>query len=283
MPAEVQFSFAQTEEDYREVLRLRYECYSAAGKTKSGASPESMGDAFDHHSMIIVGKHGARIICSVRIILHRNGEPLEQEQFVRWPSSLPARSQIAEVTRACVHQDFRASDVFVRMLRFFGCFVTGEQIPHVVICASEEMVSFYEMAGATKTGLHYAHTSLNGAIHHVMVAEVAHVVMAKRISPLAWCLLWKDAYDANRDVFLQGMGLATRLRLAAFSCLTPIADALLRIKTRQRQARLQRREQRNGASRFNHTAQFVCARQRLGSSIISGKNPAASAEARESV
>ncbi len=227
------FRFVETEEEYHDVLELRFKEYSAAGKVAANRTTIDMADPLDRRSKIIIGLYRGEIVASIRMILHEETDRLEQEHYIEWPRTAPRRDQLVEATRACVRRDFRGTDLFLSMLTFFGQEAMKRNKKFVVLCASDEMVGFYRRAGARPMGLSYAHTALNGKAHHVLVVNIAKVFLGEGVNPLSWNLTWGKIYADPKYRCGIRISPLDRLRVLVYTLLRRPAQHYLKRRLRR--------------------------------------------------
>jgi hypothetical protein len=245
----VAFGFVETAGEYDEVVSLRLSAYSTIDRVAPVQGRESMADEFDGRSKIVIGRYRGQIVCSVRMVFHGPGDRLEQERFVTWPQSAPCREDIVEVTRACVRDDFRGSDLFLSMLRFCGQQAVRHKMTWVVTCASPELVRFYLKMGARRMGLSYDRT-FDGNVHHmcVLIAHVRDALTGQGVNPVYWNLAWRGGYEALAGSADFEPTLRERIRVFIYKRFHHAAERMLAEKIARRNRRRSRRPLSGGQS-----------------------------------
>jgi predicted GNAT family N-acyltransferase len=219
----VSFSYVRSKEEFDEVLKLRLEAYQQAGKVSDTKTASDMADHFDARSRIVIGYYKSEIVCSARMIFHQVGDTMEQEKFVKWPTHLPRPDEVLEVMRACTKPDFRGSDLLVGMLRQITITIAQAKKNWIVICASDEMVGFYEKIGFKKVDLSYEHTGLNNRVHHVMIANFLDAMAGRTVGPIYWNLVWADSMEYLSQFELVQVDPFMQIRMTIYRWFAPIA------------------------------------------------------------
>lgn len=230
----VSYSFVKTKEEFEEVLKLRFTAYTAAGKVSSDKTHLDMTDHFDAKSRIVIGRYRGEIVCSARLIFHQVGEQMEQEKFVKWDLSLPRPDEVVEIMRACTRPDFRGSDLLIGMFKFMAVTVAQAKKNWIVICATDEMVPFYEQIGFRTVNLSYPHTGLNNVIHHVMIANFLDGMIGKTVGPIPWNLVWADSVSYLSHYEIIEVDPFTQMRLTIYKWFAPLARFLYERKIHAR-------------------------------------------------
>lgn len=225
----VSFSYVRTKEDYDQVLELRLRAYRGAGKVSPDTKAEDMADAYDARSRIVIGKFKGKIVCSARLIFNQFEDKMEQEAFVKWPDNLPRRDEMVEVTRACTMPEFRRSDLLLSMFRFMVLTVAQSKRKWIVICATDQISSFYEKIGFADVGISYNHTKLNGLKHNIMVANVPDAMAGKTVDLVTWNVVWSDVSGYMENYGILEMDPMTNIRLMIYRIMAPVANLAYRI------------------------------------------------------
>lgn len=182
----VEFRYAKTEEDYKEVLELRKMTYAAEGKADPDAPIESMATALDSKARLVMGYFHGKLVASAAVIFHEINSSTEHEDYVEWTSELPPKGSLVEINRVCTHPDFRRADLFLKLYKFMLVLVVQSKKQNVVICASEELVPLYQKLGFDLTSLKYSHSKLNNKIHWILQCDVYKKVSGYGVDPITW-------------------------------------------------------------------------------------------------
>ena len=227
------FYFLKSEADYEAVLGLRLKAHKIGGTVDDTTTLADMGDMYDSNSRIIVGKHKGEVIASARVHFNVLEEPMEHEHFVKWPSELPRRDQIFEITRVCTDPNFRSNDLLASLLRFISATCLQPQRPWVVVSSTDKFLPFYKKIGLQTTDLSYEHPTFRG-IQHILLANAYDILLGKSTHPLYLNAIWRDVYT-----YLVGSGALLpeamdRARIRAYKLMFPLSKFLYRMLDRPR-------------------------------------------------
>lgn len=230
----VDFYYVKTEEDYREVLRLRFLAHKADGNlSDDSVELSSMGDINDAKGRIVIGKHNGEAVATSRVRFNTLDEPMEHERYVDWPDSLPRRDQIMEVSRVCTHPDYRRGDLLAGLLQFTCATILHPERPWVVVGSWPEMVGFYKKVGFEETGLTHLEPQWNTE-QHILIGNSNYSVTGKGVNPIYWNLIWRGASEyaiTNSIVVPQGMD---RIRLALYRAIGPFARLFFSLRRKSK-------------------------------------------------
>jgi len=229
----LEFSVVRTEEDYREVLNLRYLAYLADGKIAPSATINEVADIHDSRARILMCKYRGKTVATARLTFHELGDITEHEEFIAWPSNFPRRDDAVEVTRACTHPDYRRAGVFFGLLRHIVISAIQAGRTWVVTSSTEDLVPLYRFVGMREVGVTYNHPELNNLRHVVLTGNMPDALSGRSVGPVAWNQVWKDALPF---VSIQRIGGSTisQVRLAMYRAIAPlivpISSAILRTR-----------------------------------------------------
>jgi predicted GNAT family N-acyltransferase len=179
------FGNVQGEADYREVLALRRLAYVDAGKISSDAIEASMGDAFDRQSRIITARYRGLLVGTIRVMFPRNeSDRLKHEDYCELPASLPPRTEIVEMSKACTHPEFRGSDLFYSIIKHGALAAIQSRRRYILMSCTDQLYPIYKKLGFKDLGISYVHAGM-GLKHYVMLGEIAAMV-AGRMNPILW-------------------------------------------------------------------------------------------------
>lgn len=179
------FGNAQDEGDYREVLALRKLAYVQAGKVSPDAPEAEMGDDFDRQSRIVTARYRGRLVGSIRVMFPRSeSDRLKHEDYCELPASLPPRTEIVEMSKACTHPEFRGSDLFYSIIKHGALAAIQSRRKYILMSCTDQLYPIYKKLGFDDLGVSYVHAKM-GLRHYVMLGEVAAMV-AGRMNPIMW-------------------------------------------------------------------------------------------------
>jgi len=189
------FSYAKTEAEYKEVLELGYNAYKSVGKIKEHMTAEDMSDEFDSKSNILIAKYNGKIVGSIRIYSPDNTTKMEITKYVTYPKKLPDVSQVVEVSRLCVDQSFRSANVTYELIAntIFATIKANRR--YICTSAVKNLLDFYKKCGTKPIGTTYSNKTLNNSSHEIILLDTHDVLLGKSVSIKYWNLIYKDLLE----------------------------------------------------------------------------------------
>lgn len=182
----VDYDFVKTEEDYREMLKVRYASYKLAGKVRDGTCEDDMADIHDDRSQIVIGRYRGKIICCLRMIFPGQGRSLEHDDFLSTYNNLPPLDNLIEISRACTHPDYRGGDLFTGLVTHTILYTVQHRKAYVLISATKNLKHLYERIGFVSTNMWFRNPALNDTLHVILVSNVRELITGKSVNPFIW-------------------------------------------------------------------------------------------------
>lgn len=197
----ITYEFAQSSEDYREVLRLREETYRWSQLSPVALKLGEMGDAHDARANILIARHQGKCVGCLRIIFPGSNDVLEQAKHVTIPDSFPSKTDIAEVTRICIDLHYRKGDLILGLMKQTLLTVLQNNRSWIVGCSEDQLLPYYQSLGAKLTDLKYQRK--DGSITldlTIILLNVVDYLNQVNVSQPSWNLLAPDVIAfANRN------------------------------------------------------------------------------------
>jgi predicted GNAT family N-acyltransferase len=223
------YSFVNSATEYEAVLQLRHAAYLAEGKISSEASVAEMSDIYDARSRIVICRKGDTLVGTARVSFHEYSDTFEHEEFVRWPTNLPRRDESVEITRLCTHPEFQGAGVIFSLVRFSVITAVQGRRNWVVSSATSDLVPLYESVGLKSVDITFSHPFLNHLKHHMLVGNIEDAMLGRTSGPIAWNLVWKDAFAFMVDQDFITIDIVSRVRLALYRSIGPLIPMLRRL------------------------------------------------------
>ena len=220
------YYYLKSEEDYRDVLKLRLEANRQAGQLGNASKPEDVGDFIDMQSRILVAKRADEIIGTARFRFTNIDEPLEVERYTTWPRDMPRRDEILEVSRLATDFRFRKSDLLVGMFKYACSTCLTPERPWLVMSCMDKYVPFYSKIGFQPTSIVYDDPHWSEPLN-VMIADSYAAIKGEKVHPVYWNLIWKDVCDFLIENGLAKLSTRDRIRLSIYRAFAPFAARLL--------------------------------------------------------
>ena len=218
----VSIRYAKSEDEYRRVLSLRYEANRVSNQLGTAKSADDLSEADDARSRILLATRGDDSVATVRIRFPGLEDRIEAEKYVTWPSSLPRRDNVFEVSRLAISPSYRGKDVLPSIFHYIALSAIGSDRPWITVSAMNKYVDFYKKIGFVQTGLRYTDPRWSNELN-VMVLHAMDAMKGKGTNILYWYSIWSPVLrDFERDgvVSLKGMD---RIRVASMRILGKVA------------------------------------------------------------
>ncbi len=231
----ITYTYAKSEDDMYDVLKLRKKCYVSAGKASEDKELEKFSDKFDSRSRIFLVKHHAKAIGTVRLIFNSNETDSEQEKHLgEWPADFPNKNDVVEITRACTDPNYRGNDLLLDLFKQIALVVTQSKREWAVICATPKMASLYRKMGFKDTGYKYLHPELNNTEHLVLMGNVPRAMAGVNISPFYWNVVWKDVSQHMNNYNSLNISTQDRIRMNLYRKFSPISNIARKLYLRKK-------------------------------------------------
>lgn len=232
----LRFRTVKTMEDYSEVLRLRRDAYVSAGKRPESTTVEEMSTALDGSSRILMARHHGVLVGSLTFTFPVSEETVLDSQAgfpgQRYPIHLPPKANLIEVSRLCIHSEYRGTDLLQ------GLFESG--LKHfllsdrhwLVTSATADLLPLYESIGFTRLKASYRHHLLNNKEHHLLVAHRSAILWGWGVGLLTWNAVFGDLIRHLMDQKLIVVPGWMRAIIRAKLALRPMARLLVDAKAK---------------------------------------------------
>ncbi len=224
----VKFGNVKTEDQYKQVLDLRFRANQASNQLKNIAAPIDLADIGDSRSRIIIGTRNDKVVATARISFPSRAEPTEAENYLRWPDELPHPDQIFEISRLAIDPQFQHSDVLAGLFRYMALTCISADRRHCVLATMDKYRPFYRNIGFSDTGLNYQNDAWSEELH-VMIADTLEGMKGKHVHPLYWGRVWMDVANILISTGLIEPTALDKARMLGYRALSPIATALLSV------------------------------------------------------
>ncbi|MBY0315032.1 MAG: GNAT family N-acetyltransferase [Bdellovibrionales bacterium] len=210
------FRFVKTQNEYEEVLKLRFKAYLYAGKVDASKSYIDMVAPLDDKSRILVCYHGTRVVASVSISFPSSEQDIldTERAFPNgYPSPIPSKKTVVEIARLCTDPEYRRTDLLNRVFEYtYKATICGDR-EYIITSTDKKLWALYKKLGFKKTGMKYLHPYLSGIEHDIIIGRRGQPDFAEHISPLAWNYLWRDMNDFMTKRGFITLSLLQRVRI----------------------------------------------------------------------
>jgi hypothetical protein len=187
------FRYLRDQEEYEQVLKLRFAAYKAAGKTKEGMTFRDLAAPLDNISRILLAYHGEKLVASVAMSFpESDSEILDTERaiFGQKKEIYKNKKDIIEISRLCTDPSYRKGDLLLRLFEHIYKVFSLSPRSRIITSADMKLINIYLKLGFKKTGVSYLHPFLAQLEHHVIVAKKSDITAFKVTSPIKWLVIY---------------------------------------------------------------------------------------------
>jgi hypothetical protein len=213
-------------DELTQIIHLRTTSYRHDGKH---SGPDAMTDEYDERAIHLCAFFCGCPVASLRLMLPNDGRPSEHQQMIQWPADFPAAMELADISRVCVHPDFRHCRILEALFRRAAAEILLSGRRWLVGSASEKLLPMYRRIGCIPTRIKWANAQcFGGIVHTVFLCDVRSALLG-RANPLVWMFLWRDVSRALvQDAVLTPRTLQEWLRLKLIFSAAEFVDFITR-------------------------------------------------------
>jgi len=191
----IRVSYAKTEEEMHEVLRLRHQVAVEDGRISQETPVESLRDVFDDYSRQLLFWVGSRpIACARLIFVDGQKERSEISTYIQIPEKL-WKKKFVEISRFAIHPDFRGGDVYINMIRHSTRIPCEAGMDYALADCRPFLLKVYKRIGATDTGLTIAHPFYPGEPMHLIYFDAKKLQFRARGNFAYWSRVMMPIFE----------------------------------------------------------------------------------------
>lgn len=232
----LRYTTVKTLEDYAEVLYLRRDSYVGVGKRPQGTRPEKMSSPLDGRSRIMMASHHGRLVGTMTLTFPASEDTVLDTQSgfpgARYPVHLPPKTNLIEVARLCIDENYRGTDLLIGMFEHGLKHFLMSDRHWLVTSATDELWPLYERLGFVKLKASYRHPLLNNLEHHLIIAHRSAFLWGWGIGLLTWNSVFADLVKHVLGRKLMAVPGWMRLIIRAKLALRPLARLLTDARAR---------------------------------------------------
>lgn len=192
----LRFRTVKTMNEYAEVLYLRRDSYVSAGKKPEGTRPEDMAGNLDGVSRILMAHHEDSLVGTMTFTFPVAEETILDSQSGfpgrKFPIALPPLANLIEVSRLCIHEAYRSTDLLQGMFEHGVKHCLMSDRHWLLTSAVSELLPTYLRIGFRRLKASYKHPALNNKEHHLILAHRDSFLFGKGMNVLVWNTLFGD-------------------------------------------------------------------------------------------
>jgi hypothetical protein len=192
----LRFRSVKTMEDYSEVLHLRRDAYVGAGKKAEATTAEDMASPLDGKSRILMAHHHGRLVGTLTFTFPTSEDTVLDSQRgfqgAKYPVAIPPKANLIEVSRLCIHHEYRGTDVLQGMFEHGLKHFLMSDRHWLLTSAMDDLLPIYERIGFRSLDASYKHPQLNNKEHHLIIAPRTAFLGGFGINLLVWNSIFGD-------------------------------------------------------------------------------------------
>jgi hypothetical protein len=225
----LRFRTVKTMEDYADVLRLRRDAYVSAGKRPESTTAEEMATPLDGISRILMARHHGQLVGSLTFTFPVTEDTLLDSQAGfpgrKYPVPIPPKANLIEVSRLCIHQEYRGTDLLQGMFESGLKHFLMSDRHWLITSATADLVPTYRAIGFVGLKASYRHHMLNNKEHHLLIAHRSAFLWGFGIGLLTWNSVFGDLVKYLMDQKLIAVPGWMRAIIRAKLLFRPLARA----------------------------------------------------------
>lgn len=223
----LRFRTVKSMEDYAEVLHLRRAAYISASKRPEATTAEEMATPLDGVSRILMATHHGQLVGSLTFTFPSSEDTDLDSQMGfpgrKYPVHLPPKANMIEVSRLCVHHDYRGTDLLQGMFEHGLKHFLMSDRHWLITSATTDLLPIYERIGFTRLKASYRHPLLNNREHFLIIAHKSAFLWGLGINLLVWNSVFGDLVRYLLDRNLLALPGWTKAIIRAKLLLRPLA------------------------------------------------------------
>lgn len=188
------FSYVKTEEEYKEVLELRYNAYKEANKISVDDSVNKMSDDYDKNAKILIAKHNGKVVGSMRLIFPSSKNEMELQKSIDYPKNFPEIINTVETSRFCTNSDFRGIDIAYGLVSHMVLATITNNRRYLYTAATDKSwLKICKKLGWKLTKIDFTDKNIfMGQAYKLMIMDTYALALGRGIGPKYWNMVYRN-------------------------------------------------------------------------------------------
>ncbi|MGE5417930.1 MAG: hypothetical protein ACM3UZ_14425 [Acidobacteriota bacterium] len=209
----IKVSYADTLEEFTEVLRLRHNVSLYEERIDPDTSPDDMEDDFDQHSRQIILRVGERVAACGRVLfVEQDMQRSEISRFAQIPDKF-FREGFYEVGHLNVDPEYRGGDLYMNLMNHTSRIGAENGIRYAFAAARAFLMPTYKKLGAYDTGLTAETPVYPGERLHVIYFDHRKIEKNTKGSFFAWARTFSSFVEYGLRMGYIKWSLLTAIKL----------------------------------------------------------------------
>ncbi|MBX9703015.1 MAG: GNAT family N-acetyltransferase [Silvanigrellaceae bacterium] len=182
----ITFGYADTPEEFEEILNLRLIAHQSWGRFKDKKSPKEMLEIYDEYARHVVCKINDKIVACARIIFVKDNLEISDIANISEIPNKIKKNGFVEFTRICTHPDYRGSDLLVTLLQHVARIIIQSKCQYGVGSSIDDLWPLYKKMGCRKLNKPIDNPLQPGQKLNFMYMDMNEFVLSKHANTFIW-------------------------------------------------------------------------------------------------
>lgn len=206
------FRIISTEDEYQDVLKLRFCGYEMAGKVKPNSDWTDQGEGLKKEGLVLGAYLGGELVASAELRFGDASLPLRFVHQTKEATLSPEEiKRLVEINKLVVLPHVQGTDIVLGMIQKMHSMVIQKGNYDVMLSATHQLVPLYQRIGFQRSKFQYDHPFITGLKLEVMKLPHEVMIKVKKIHPLAWTTVYLQTCQ-----FLAEIGVTEPVKLGLF-------------------------------------------------------------------
>ena len=181
------YAIVKSEQDYDEVLKLRFLGYSKHGKVLPGSTWKDQGEGLANEGLIVAARLAGSIVAACELRFSDGPVPFRffRSEDIAWPDWVQS-NKLIEVNKLVIAPHFQGSDVLLSMFQLGFAYSIKQGCLDFICCATNKLTPTYELIGFRKIGVRVPHPTLKDQSLNLLVMSSQTYLSGKGVNPYTW-------------------------------------------------------------------------------------------------
>ena len=186
------YRVVRTEDEYREVLRLRHQGYGAKGKLGQRATIASQGEGLSQEGMIIGAYLAGTLVAAMEVRFWDAQQPFRILDIIpRDKLKAVNLHETVEINRLVVHPQVQGTDIVIGMIQKIHAIVMVHGGKDILLVATNKLKPLYRKLGCIDLGVQAPHPVLENEQLNAMLFQRASFLDGSFLHPSTWTQIYR--------------------------------------------------------------------------------------------
>jgi predicted GNAT family N-acyltransferase len=227
--------YAISPSEFESVLQLRFSVAKNLGFLTEKSDHNATLDRFDSYARQATCRMGGKTIACARVVfVEGSKERCEIEEHIKLPDWV-WQTPFVEVSRTCIHPEYRGSDVFCFLLRHIFNIANQADAHRIIMDCRSELRPMYKAFGFHEMGIEFRNPQLQQCLFHVMYFDVKSAIRGKGPRIFIWGGLLQPILNHLHSREIIKLSIWARATFKLLSLLHPLLQRFANLARSRRQ------------------------------------------------